>query len=122
MDVIYSYTRKQAIEDGLLVDVTQMAREAGFTVPVAITKTVWDEYIVPTDYDKEYWFQDLEGRLWDTLWMLRVPARRIMPPCNLLFKVYFVIRGRKRLVTLKAVFGWGDDGEPVITIMHPDED
>jgi type I site-specific restriction endonuclease len=28
-EVIYSYTRAQAIEDGVLVDVTDMAKEAG---------------------------------------------------------------------------------------------
>ena len=28
-DVIYSYTRKQAIEDGVLVDITEMAKEIG---------------------------------------------------------------------------------------------
>jgi type I site-specific restriction-modification system R (restriction) subunit len=32
-DVIYSYTRKQAIEDGVLVDITEMAKEAGSSIP-----------------------------------------------------------------------------------------
>jgi type I site-specific restriction endonuclease len=32
-DVIYSYTRKQAIEDGVLVDITEMAKEAGIKYP-----------------------------------------------------------------------------------------
>ncbi len=30
--------------------------------------------------------------------------------------------GQKRPVQLKAVCGPGDDGEPVITVMLPDED
>jgi hypothetical protein len=29
---------------------------------------------------------------------------------------------RVRLLTLKAVCGPGDDGEPVVTIMYPEED
>ena len=29
-DVISTYTRAQAIEDGVLIDVSSMAREAGF--------------------------------------------------------------------------------------------
>ena len=48
-EVIYSYTRAQAIEDGVLIDVTRMAQEAGFKYPVAITASVWHEYIVPND-------------------------------------------------------------------------
>ena len=33
--VISAYTRAQAIEDGILVDVSETAREAGFKIPVA---------------------------------------------------------------------------------------
>jgi hypothetical protein len=36
-DLIYAYTRAQALADGVLVDVSQMAREAGFKFPTAIT-------------------------------------------------------------------------------------
>ncbi len=40
--VLSAYTRAQAIEDGILVDVSETAREAGFTIPVAVTRTVWN--------------------------------------------------------------------------------
>ena len=40
--VISIYSRAQAIEDGILVDVSDTAREAGFTIPVAVTRTVWN--------------------------------------------------------------------------------
>lgn len=36
--VIHSYTRSQAIDDGVLVDVTATAQEAGFKVPTALTQ------------------------------------------------------------------------------------
>ena len=39
--VLSVYTRAQAIEDGILVDVSDTAREAGFNIPVAVTRTVW---------------------------------------------------------------------------------
>jgi type I site-specific restriction endonuclease len=35
-EIIYSYTRKQAIADGVLIDVTELAKEAGFKCPVAL--------------------------------------------------------------------------------------
>ena len=40
MELIYAYTRKQAIEDGVLVDVTETAKEAGFRVSLAISSTL----------------------------------------------------------------------------------
>ena len=35
--LISSYTRSEALADGVLVDVTETAREAGFVIPVALT-------------------------------------------------------------------------------------
>lgn len=31
-EVISTYTREQALEDGVLIDVTEQAKEAGFTI------------------------------------------------------------------------------------------
>ena len=40
--ILSAYTRAQAIEDGFLVDVSDTAREAGFGIPVAVTRSVWN--------------------------------------------------------------------------------
>ena len=40
--LIGSYMRSEALDDGVLVDVTEMAREAGFVIPVARTRAAWD--------------------------------------------------------------------------------
>ena len=51
MEIIDSYTRKQAIADGVLIDVTETASEAGFRIPVALTRAVWADYVaVPEVY------------------------------------------------------------------------
>jgi len=42
-EVIHRYTRGQAIADGVLVDVTAKARTCGFTVPVAMTATLFTD-------------------------------------------------------------------------------
>ena len=34
-------SRAQAIEDGVLVDVSDIAKEAGFRYPVALTSALW---------------------------------------------------------------------------------
>ena len=117
---VYVYSRADAISDGFLVDVSQMAKEAGFRYPVAVTRTVWDGYVVP-DERSRLRGQSEQGRLWDVLWMLRQAARR--GGDTVLFQLYFIMKERqRRLVTLKSVCGPGDTPDPVITIMLPDED
>jgi hypothetical protein len=67
--------------------------------------------------------QDEAGRLWDVLYLLALAARR-SAGAVVRFSVH--VRDDNRagtppLVRLKAVSGPGDDGEPVITVMMPDE-
>lgn len=64
-EVISIYTRAQAIEDGVLVDVSELARVAGFKYPVAVTQGVWSECVRVAEEDK--CTQDENGRLWDIL-------------------------------------------------------
>ncbi len=117
------YTRRQAIEDGVLVDVSAAAAEAGIACPVAVTRTVWDRYVIP-DAIVEKLGQCVAGRLWDLAFLLRQVARRVnseAPEAS--FRVAFVVSGGKtETVTLKVVAGGGDDGELVLTVMLPDED
>ena len=122
-EVISSYTQAQAIEDGVLVDVSETAREAGIKFPVALTRAIWVNYV---EVPKGVVGQDESGRLWDILWMLRCQIRRSQGD-TLRFQLYVRNHNRERLtrrdlVTLKAFCGPGDDGEPVVTIMLPDED
>ena len=51
----------QAIADGVLIDATELAKEAGFRIPVAVTAGVWAECVaVPAGVAD----QDETGRLW----------------------------------------------------------
>lgn len=120
MELVYSYTRKQAIEDGVLVDVSQMAREAGIKFPVAMTGTVWGGYIEPPESVKN--FQDIEGRLWDVLNCLKFAASKTCGD-TVSFLVSFQMDEQvKEDVMFKAICGPGDNTEPVITLMLPGED
>ena len=124
-EVISSYSRAQAITDGILVDVSETAREAGFIFPVAMTRAAWSDCVEWSEADSQrQTHQDESGRLWDVLWMASRAARRGGEEIR--FQLYRVARGgcgtRPRLVTLKALCGPGDDAEPVITIMMPGED
>jgi hypothetical protein len=122
-EIIYSYTRKQAIADGFQIDVTEAAREAGIRFSVFITRGVFENHVaVPPDVSG----QDEAGRLWDIVWMLRFAIRKAAQGQNRLpFALY--IRNdnhRPKLVKLIAVCSARDmdDPQPAITIMLPDED
>ena len=61
--VIHAYTRAQAIKDGVLVDVSTTATEAGIRIPTAVTAAVHDRYVaVPEELKGQ---QDQAGRSWD---------------------------------------------------------
>ena len=121
--VVYSYTRKQAIADGVQVEVTKTAQEAGIRFPVFLTRTMFDAYVaVPPGVTA----QDEAGRLWDVVWMTRFAIIRARPGVQRI-PVALYIRNdnhRAKLVKLVAVCGPFDidDPQPAITVMMPDED
>ncbi len=100
--VIFSYTRGQAIEDGVLVDVTATAREAGFRYPVAVTRAVWDQIISPDEASCAIG-QSEEGRLWDVVRMLRLAIRQCPRDTESLQYQLLAVQKAQRasLVTLK---------------------
>jgi hypothetical protein len=123
-EVIYAYSRKNAIDDGYLVDVTQTAKESGIVFPVALTKAVWNTYV---EVPESVTCQDEKGRLWDLLWMYRCEFLRLKKNGELketyFFELYVQNTNEKpELIKLKGMIHPGDNGEGVITIMLPDED
>ena len=122
-NVIYAYTRKQAIADGVQVDVSSTAKEAGIRFPVFITRTAFDAYVtVPPNVSG----QDEAGRLWDVVWMLRFAIRKAAQGHSRLPFALHVRNDNRtpRLVKLIAMCGPldMDAPEPAITVMMPDED
>lgn len=119
-DCIYSYTRAQAIADGILKDASGMAREAGFTIPVALTAAAWFDCV---EWDAEDALSDASqsetGRLWDVLNVAQAIARCYPDSDRLAFTVSRIPRRGytiSREVKLLMTVGPGDDYEPVITI------
>jgi hypothetical protein len=121
-DIISRYSRADALRDGVLIDVSETARQAAIRYPVALTHAVWERCVtVPPCVD----CQDEAGRLWDVVWMLACAVRRGGPGPEVRFGVH--VRNTNRegtppLVRLKAVCGPDDDGSPCITVMLPVED
>ena len=125
MEAVCVYSRADAINDGVLIDVTGIAKEAGFKVPVAVTSSVWIDCVVWTDEDTKT-YQDQEGRLWDIVYMANYAARNSRDSQMIKVELYRVPRQGKEVealpVELKMVISGGDNGEPVITISEPEED
>ncbi len=91
-DLIHSYTRRQAIADGVLVQLSgpdlsaddmthhghwtsRMVAEAGFRFPIAMTCEAWRELVV-VNRQAYAVCNDESGRLWDVLWMFRDAIRK----------------------------------------------
>jgi len=134
-DLVYSYTRSQALKDGVQVRIPdQLRKEAGIKYPVFVTCSVWDEYLRVPD---KMWHQDMESRIWDMLFMFAMKVHVEKPTTDKIsFEVVFQIPKDRKLqsnekgdeyyreVTLDAVIGPMDfdNMAPVITIMKPGED
>ncbi|MGA3265391.1 MAG: DUF6573 family protein [Verrucomicrobiota bacterium] len=120
------YTRRQAIEDGVLVDLMQpetvcLVREAGFKFPVAMTAGAFAATVAEIGEPLPEG-QDIQGRLWDVLWMLTRAIKNAGNTNRVTFRVS-VWNGRRRdEVKLWSLCGPGDGGEPVVTIMLEGED
>ena len=122
-DIISRYTREQAIEDGVLVDLMQDEMEAvcrqHYKYPVACTAAVFS--IMQKAVDNPRWGNDYAGVLHDMLWMSRT-HRQQLDPSTVLFDVIIKGAGRQSIYRFKMVCGPGDDEEPVMTIMLTNED
>lgn len=133
-EVIHTYSRAEAIADGVLVDVEALApgvaAEAGFKAPVALTEGVFEDCVDWSDADdarkRTGTGQDVKGRLWDVLYMAMVAARRNPGTDRVTFTMVRVPRAGRglqpRKVQLVLHLGPGDTPEPVFTIMKPGED
>jgi len=118
---IHVYTRANAIDDGVLVDVSEAARKAGIRFPVALTIGAYAACVTWSGDNS----QDESGRLWDVVCLL-ARAIRAASGADLTFAVMAVPNKRGAWcpvrVDLAAVCGPGDDADPVITVGLPGED
>lgn len=127
-DMISMYSRSDAMADGLLIDISAPAHQAGVKVPAAVTQALDavltafpdDAAYIPTDYHA-------------LLVMCRAFVRATRAEGGEQDRITFTV---KRVwfdgddepnevwdfMRIKAVIGAGDTPEPVITFMLVDED
>lgn len=139
-ELIYSYTRAQAIEDGVLMDVSDIARDHGIKYPVAFSSGV-QQMIEILDWELERAEQVGRSDIpkWESIEAFRGAVKfnaRLLNSKTIINRLRYAIQnatGRADRVDFKveihghseplyAVCGPGDDLKPVITVMTPEED
>jgi hypothetical protein len=121
--VVYAYTRAQAVADGVQVEVTKTAQEAGIKFPMFLTRAVFDAYVaVPEGVTG----QDEAGRLWDVVWMTRFAILRSRGHTDRLPVALYVRNDNRAAKLVKLIAQCGpldiDDPSPAITVMLSTED
>ena len=121
--LIYTYTRSQAIADGVLVDLMQgemleVCRQH-YKFPIACTAAVFS--IMEKAVNNPRYGNDYAGILHDMLWMSKAMGRTL-DVSTVVFRCIVQGAGRSKYHDFKIQVHPGDQGEPVITILMPGED
>ena len=116
--IIFSYSRSQAIEDGVLIDVTREARRLGFSLHTVMTCGVIGELVEmirrrkPEDLIKYPIEKIKSAAITAALDMLRDKIAAT-PKESMTDRMDF----KAGDVELWSLIGPGDNGEPVLTVM-----
>lgn len=121
-EVISSYTRENAIEDGVLIDVTPLAKRAGFKYHTAITSGVHS--VIDLGDALEEIKETYTGRFGKVLYSLLCAIKNGQAKEDIIF---FNVNLTNRLGIIKnerfkSMVHAGDNHEPVMTILLPLED
>lgn len=121
-EIIHTYTRKEALQDGNLIDVSDLGRMGGFKVPVAVTALVHGIcrlHETPRDGQPDRWY------LHKVILIARLNAAypRNLDSREFLYEVSFLDTNQERHAEqFKCVLGPDDEGLPCVTIMMDWED
>lgn len=122
-EIISTYTRANAIEDGTLIDITANFPDIShqlYKYPVVCTAAVWA--VVEAAVANKRYCNDYQGVIWDLLWMSQRGVVKKLDESQQIFRVIITGAGSKTYHDFKIVCHGGDQGEPVLTIMLPRED
>lgn len=128
-DLIHIHSHAQALEDGTLHDLSDLAAQAGYKLPVHVAYGAWADAIAWPHDDTS---QDEVGRAWDVLvmaaWAVRAAVRRgaVRRGATADLITFTVLRVEApgeapEPVDLGIEIGPGDAGEPVFTITAPSD-
>lgn len=119
LQLVNSYPRKNAIETGSLVDISDIAKEIGFTVPIACTSSLFKEVFTPSHQCKLLG-QKVENRVWDMITSLMHTAKDALDP-KIILRMEVAYEFTTVIEEMVAIVGPGDERELVVTIMYKHE-
>lgn len=117
--VIHSYSRAQAIEDGVLHDVTDLARDCGILLPTAIASHAWNSAVAWPDAESASEYE--MSRAWTvvahaTEALRRAKRLKLEGRQEFTFAPTPDVSDETPEITLGIEIGPGDAAEPVLTI------
>ncbi len=112
-DLIFSYSRADAIRDGVLIDVSSRAKTLGYRIPVALTAGLYDLLAAGASDETE-----ISARV-DLLLIALRNSTAGSPGAG--ERLDFVIKAVAPL-SVWALCGPGDTPAPVLTVLLPHED
>ena len=119
MELISCYSRNDAMEDGILIPLTDLTNDAQilktYRYPICLTSFVYEH--IRTDLDRNP-HKDMQGILWDIIWMSQKSIFKKIDDSTALFKLLL----NDREIILKIQCHPSDDMSPCLTIMGEKED
>jgi hypothetical protein len=114
-EIIFAYTRAQAIADGALVDVSNRAKRFAIRFPVALTTALYAAITRDADTDAaKHLCVDL---------LLITMRRKIAAATGPTDRIDFTVKiPQAPAIDVYALCTPGDTSDPVITVMLPHED
>jgi hypothetical protein len=109
--VISSYSRAQAIEDGVLIDVSDTDAARLFKYPAVVTVELHSAISRGAGSDPATY----AARLWDVFYVMQCSARRTNDS-----DVFFRVKVGRSTLALRGNCGPGDDAAPVLTLGFPE--
>jgi hypothetical protein len=120
-EIISTYTRQQAIEDGVLVDLSSNETLRMFKWPIACTAAVWALIEKAAQRDNA----TAADYIYDVCFMaaMKIKTAKNDSDC-LLFSVLLPLQVNEKATTLKLMCGPAGpaDPSPCLTVMLPEED
>ena len=105
-ELIYSYSRKQALADGVLIDVSGVAKRSDFLLPTVVSANLLA--LIDAENQLPVLFAVFHDK-----WKFKQGLEDILETQT--------ISKTGRAITVILHIGPGDDGEPVLTMMLPED-
>lgn len=123
-DYIFKYTRQMALEDGVLIDVSEIAKEFGIKMPCALSAALFADCVFvnkpPSDEVKHMETQRMAMLF--TKFALSISKNFDTDRFSFELPYFDYSINKSITATVIAALHGDDEGEPCMTMMFPSDD